>query len=282
MNQDFIKVLSPGQVFFDYGPVSMVVTISKSGSDDTALCRSAFSVIDNCLRELKPALPVLRSYPPKVDASKLSGIAAVMADAVLKTNDLWLTPMAAVAGAVSDAVADFLQAKGAKKVTANNGGDIALRLSIGEVLKLGIVYDMKNPGGVNRIVSLSPELEIGGVATSGLGGRSFTTGIASGVTVFSSRCADADALATLLADRSRINSPAVKTCLAGNLDPDSDIADLSVVLAVDDLTLAEKNRALEQVLQEAEKQYRRGGLLACIATVQGQTVCFDPKQLLTE
>lgn len=277
-----MKVLRPGQVFFDYGPVSMVVTASKSESDDTKLCFSAFSVIDHCLRELRPTLPILRCYPPNVDASKLSGIAAGMADAVLKTKDPWLTPMAAVAGSISDAVADFLQEKGALKATANNGGDIALRLSPGETLKLGVLYDMSKPGGVNQVIRLTHEHGIGGVATSGLGGRGLTMGIASGVTTFSPRCADADALATLLANRSRIDSPAVKSCLARTLDPDSDIADLPVVLSVGELTSAEKNRALEQVLAEAEIQYRKGTLLACIATVQERTVCFDPAHLLSE
>lgn len=204
-----------------------------------------------------------------------------MARAVLRTGDPWLTPMAAVAGTVADAVADFLFAQGAEKVTANNGGDIALRLAPGQSLGLGVLYDLER-GGVDRVVHLTAEKGVGGVATSGLGGRSLTTGIASGVTVFSRRCAQADALATLLADRSCIDSPAVHTRLAGELDPDSDIADLPVVVSVEPLSREEKERALEQVLREAEEQYRRGNLLACIATVQGVTVTYDPNGILEE
>ena len=89
-------------------------------------------------------------------------------------------------------------------------------------------------------------------------------------------------LATLLADRSCIDSPAVHTRLAGELDPDSDIADLPVVVSVEPLSREEKERALEQVLREAEEQYRRGNLLACIATVQGVTVTYDPNGILEE
>ena len=133
---------------------------------------------------------------------------------------------------------------------------------------------------MDRVVRLTPEKGVGGVATSGLGGRSLTTGIASGVTVFSARCARADALATLLADRSIIDSPAVHTCRAGELDPDSDIADLTVVTGVDPLTEEEKAKALSQVMAEAELQYERGGLIACIATVQGRTAVFDPGKIL--
>lgn len=280
MEEDTIRVLGPGQVFFDYGPVSMVVTaLGSEGEGDTQLCRSAFPVIDDILRELGPAVLYLRRYPAQVDPDELSGTARVMAEAVLATGDPWLTPMAAVAGSVSDAVADYLQSRGAVKVTANNGGDIALRLAPGQSLGLGVLYDLEK-GGVDRVVRLTPEKGVGGVATSGLGGRSLTTGIASGVTVFSARCAQADALATLLADRSIIDSPAVHTCRAGELDPDSDIADLTVVTGVDPLTEEEKAKALSQVMAEAELQYERGGLIACIATVQGRTAVFDPGKIL--
>ncbi len=274
-----MRVLAPGQVFFDYGPVSMVVSAQRNGAGDTELCRSAFGVIDGCLKELRPVLEILRRYPGRVNPDELRGLPEVMARAVIDTADPWLTPMAAVAGSVSDAVADYLQSQGAEKVTANNGGDIALRLAPGQSLTLGVVYDLAG-GAVDRAVRLTPESGVGGVATSGLGGRSLTTGIASGVTVFSARCAKADALATLLADRSYIQSPAVHTVLAGELDPDSDIADQYVVTGVDTLTEAEREQALHQVLTEAQSQYQRGGLLACIVTVQGKTICFDPENIL--
>lgn len=281
MTADVMQNLKPGQVFVDFGPVSMVITASRNGEGDTQLCRAAFPVIAACLEDLRPSLEMLRRYPPQVELEQLTGAGETMARAVLRTGDPWLTPMAAVAGTVADAVADFLFAQGAEKVTANNGGDIALRLAPGQSLGLGVLYDLER-GGVDRVVHLTAEKGVGGVATSGLGGRSLTTGIASGVTVFSRRCAQADALATLLADRSCIDSPAVHTRLAGELDPDSDIAGLPVVVAVDPLGREEKERALDQVLREAEAQYRRGNLLACIATVQGVTVTYDPNGILEE
>lgn len=281
MTADVMQNLKPGQVFVDFGPVSMVITASRNGEGDTQLCRAAFPVIAACLEDLRPSLEMLRRYPPQVELEQLAGAGETMARAVLRTGDPWLTPMAAVAGTVADAVADFLFAQGAEKVTANNGGDIALRLAPGQSLGLGVLYDLER-GGVDRVIHLTAEKGVGGVATSGLGGRSLTTGIASGVTVFSRRCAQADALATLLADRSCIDSPAVHTRLAGELDPDSDIADLPVVVSVEPLSREEKERALEQVLREAEEQYRRGNLLACIATVQGVTVTYDPNGILEE
>lgn len=274
-----MREISPGQVFFDYGPVSMVVSARRGGRGDTKLCACAFEVIDDCLKELRPMLGVLRLYPDDIDPEKLRGLPQVMARAVIQTGYRWLTPMAAVAGSIADAVADYLEREGAEKVTANNGGDIAIRLAAGQSLNLGVVYDL-SAGNVSQTVRLTDKSGIGGVATSGLGGRSLTTGIASGVTVFSRRCAEADALATLLADRSIILSPAVHTVLAVELDPDSDIADQRVVVCVDTLTEEEKAGALRQVLEEAEQQYQRGSLVACIATVQGKTVTFDPQRIL--
>lgn len=274
-----MRELAHGQVFFDYGPVSMVVSATRNGERDVALSKSAFDVIDGCLKELRPVLDVLRRYPGRVDPDGLRGLPEVMARAVIDTGDPWLTPMAAVAGSVADAVADYLESQGAEEAIANNGGDVAIRLAPGESLNLGVVYDLTT-GKVNRAVHLTSESGVGGVATSGLGGRSLTTGIASGVTVFSARCAKADALATLLADRSCIDSPAVHTVLAAELDPDSDIGDQRVVVKVDPLTEEEREKALAQVLAEAELQYQKGGLLCCIATVQGKTVCFDPKGIL--
>lgn len=279
MEDEAVRILTSGQVFFDYGPVSMVVTAKRGGMEDTELCRSAFPVVEACLGELRSGLAELRRYPPEVRPENLSGTALVMARAVMNTGDPLLTPMAAVAGSLSDAVADYLQTQGAEKAVANNGGDVAVRLGEGESLSLGIVYDILSTG-VDQVVHLTAGKGIGGVATSGLGGRSLTTGIASGVTVFSKRCADADALATLLADRSYIPSPAVHTQLAGTIDPDSDIADLQVVTGLESLSGEEKTRALEQVMAEAELQFQTGSLLACIATVQGSTTFYDPKDLL--
>lgn len=281
MESNVAQELNPGQVFFDYGPVSMVVHATRNGAGDTELCHSAFPIIDGCLRELQPCLEMLRRYPPRVETEKLFGTPLIMARAVLDTGDRYLTPMAAVAGSVADAVADYLQSQGAEKVTANNGGDVAVRLAPGQCLNLGLLYDLSKESGVNRVVRLLPEHHVGGVATSGLGGRSLTTGIASAVTVFSAKCANADALATLLANRSRIESAAIRTCKAAELDPDSDIADLSVVVGVEPLTQAEKTQALDQILDEAQRQYARGGLRACVATVQGYTVYFDPKRILS-
>ena len=89
---------------------------------------------------------------------------------------------------------------------------------------------------------------IGGIATSGLGGRSFTCGIMESVTVLAKSCAVADAFATSLANGSYIDSPAVVRGLARLIDPDTDIPDLMVTESVGRLTPQEVHQSMQQVL----------------------------------
>lgn len=277
--QECVRELESGEIFIDYGPVSMVVSAKRQGKKDRDLSKTAIDVVEACLRELGAALHLVKRYPKDIRKEDLQGLPLEMYRAVLATGCESLTPMAAVAGAVSDRVADALFARGADKVFANNGGDIALRLTPGEGINIGLVHDLSGNPKVDGQIYVAANTQIGGVATSGLGGRSFTRGIADSVTVFSRSCIQADAAATLLANSSYLPIDAVKRVKAGELVPDSDIADLEVVLSVGELKEQEKERALTQILEEAERQYQRETLLACIASVQGKTAVFDPLHL---
>lgn len=113
------------------------------------------------------------------------------------------------------------------------------------------------------------------MCTSGLGGRSLTRGIAGGVTVFSRRCALADACATHIANCSYIESPRVHTCLAGEIEPESDIASLRIVTAVEPLLPEEKKRGLMQVYEETERQWKNGNLVRVYADIQGERLTFE-------
>lgn len=265
---DFLHTLPDGRVFVDYGPVSMVITARRQGSPFPALAEAAFPLIESSLAEISAALPVLRQPSGTGNFSGLEGLPRVMAEAVLAAGEATLTPMAAVAGTVADAVADWIFARGADSVAVNNGGDVALRLGPGQQMRMGILPELD--GRITQVVTLRAEDGIGGVCTSGLGGRSLTRGIASAVTVFSGRCAVADACATHLANCSYVASPRVHTCLAGELEPQSDIAGLRVVRQVEPLEEAELRQGLEQVRREAQRQTERGNLLYAAADIQGR------------
>ena len=266
------RILEDGRVFFDYGPASMVVTARRGDEELSALAAAAFPFLRDSLAEIAEALPILRQFPEGMDYSELTGLPRVMAESVVAAGEPTLTPMAAVAGTVADAVADWLFARGADLVAVNNGGDVALRLGEGRSIRMGILPDLN--GRVTNVVEIRAEDGIGGVCTSGLGGRSLTRGVAGGVTVFSRRCALADACATHIANCSYIESPRVHTCLAGDIEPESDIASLRIVTAVEPLLPEERKRALAQVRQEAARQAGRGNLVRVFADIQGERLAF--------
>lgn len=267
---DFLHTLPDGRVFVDYGPVSMVITARRQGSPIPALAEAAFPLIEDSLAEISAALPVLRQPSGTGDFSGLEGLPRVMAEAVLAVGEETLTPMAAVAGTVADAVADWIFARGADMVAVNNGGDVALRLGPGQQMRMGILPELD--GKISQVVTLRAEDGIGGVCTSGLGGRSLTRGIANAVTVFSGRCAIADACATHIANCSYVDSPRVHTCLAGEIEPESDIAALRIVHQVEPLEEAELRQGLEQVRREMQRQ--RENLLYAAADIQGRRLWF--------
>lgn len=272
-NPDAIRVLEDGRVFFDYGPVSMVLMAKKEGKMLPQLCIDSFSIVEKLLAELAGDLPRLRQYPGLITEDGLSPVGKQMYRTVLSVEEPTLTPMATVAGAVSDTVADWIFSRGAELAVVNNGGDIALRLKEGQSLKMGIVSDLAS-GRMDDIIEIHASDGIGGVCTSGLGGRSLTRGIANSVTVFAKRCIQADACATHIANCSYIDSEQVLTVPAGQEDPGSDIADLTIVKAVGHLTENEIAKGLSQIEAETQRQFRKGNLLKLAADIRGHKYRF--------
>lgn len=272
-NNDELYRLPDGRVFVDYGPVSMVITARKDGKMAPELADGVLKPIREALSQLAGVLPRLRAYSGSLDPSDLSGLARRMADATLAVAESTLTPMATVAGAMADLAAQWIWQKGADTVIVNNGGDIALRQKAGGSIRMGILPDLGN-GQVDTVVAIRAEEGIGGVCTSGLGGRSLTRGIAGGVTVFSRDSLQADACATHIANTSYVESPRVHTCLAGELDPGSDIAALTVVTQVDPLTEEEIRQGLSQMRREMERQREMGNLIKAAADIQGRKLYF--------
>jgi ApbE superfamily uncharacterized protein (UPF0280 family) len=187
----------------------------------------------------------------------------------METPDL--TPLAAVAGATSDVVADFLSEQGATKIICDNGGDIAVRLQEGEEVRVGIKteIDARDPAYLLRIRA---GMNIGGVTTSGLGGRSFTKGIASAVTVVAENAALADAAATVIGNATLVEDPAIKRCLPETIYPDTDIPGEYVTAEVGELSLQKIEDALQQGLREALQIERRGHIRGAFIAVKRQTV----------
>jgi ApbE superfamily uncharacterized protein (UPF0280 family) len=157
---------------------------------------------------------------------------------------------------------------------ANNGGDIAIHLAPGETLEIGVAGDLSHGDipAMNGRITLRAGDGVGGIATSGRGGRSFSLGIADSVTVLAASSAEADAAATLIANAVNVDSPAVRRSPAAELDPDSDLGDRLVTVDVGPLGAGEVRAALDSGRRRAE-DYRRAGLIAAAALMlKGETL----------
>ncbi len=271
--KDAIRILEDGKVLIDYGPVTMTVSAYKKTVPATKLCQEAFQIVETILKELKRDLPILRQYAPAINDKELGRAGKKMLLAVRLTNNPKMTPMAAIAGTVADLTADWIYRQGATKVVVNNGGDIALRLDKEEEATVGILPDLLNPR-ISKVFRIKKSDRIGGIATSGLHGRSLTCGIANSVSVFAENSSIADAMATQIANSSYINSPNITVKKAAQVDPDSDIADQEVVVCVGKMTKEEIQRSLCNVKDTAKFLKEKGCISFAAADVGGEIVYY--------
>jgi len=223
-----------------HGPIDLV--IGADGERDRAF-RAATLRFATVLDELVAELPLLRQ-PVTPEAPLPQGAIARRMDAAVRPHCAqFVTRMAAVAGAVAETVLEAMVSDARlSRAWVNNGGDIALHLSPGTEVTIGIAGLDKTPlGGVR----LRASDRVGGIATSGMGGRSQTLGIADSVTVLARTAASADAAATLIANAVDLpGHPAISRCPATDLRPDSDLGNLPVTTGRGPLTRAEIDRAL--------------------------------------
>ena len=184
----------------------------------------------------------------------------------------FITPMAAVAGAVADeAMAALLQAAPLRRAFVNNGGDIALHLSPGESFRVGLIDRPDKPGLFATTIITAAD-GIGGIATSGWRGRSFSLGIADAVTVCAATAVQADAAATIIANAVDLpGHKAIHRVPANNLQPDSDLGGRPVTRHVGALRVEEVARALAAGVAWAETLIRSGLIIAAAIHCQGST-----------
>lgn len=247
-----ITVLAEDRVFLDCGPVQMTMMGRSQGRAMTEELQKAAEYVVKILSELAAVQKQAKDIMilDEQDLSPYPISLQLMIEAVLASGDRTLTPMAAVAGTFADRTADWLVEKGADKVMVNNGGDIAIRLLGQEKTTLGLMPSI-SAREFSHVVTISAGDGVGGVATSGLGGRSFTKGIASAVTVFAKNARTADACATLIANHCLTEDPAIVRMPAELLDPNTDIAGHSVTVKIGTLRPESKRKALENGVRKA-------------------------------
>lgn len=236
--------LGSGFLHLQDGPIDLVIAAEGPGS--TTAEHAACSAFDGMLSRLVEELAVLRrpidGPRPTVDHP----IARRMIDAVWRHRDTFVTPMAAVAGAVADDIlaAMITAAPGLRRAWVNNGGDISLHLGAGERFEVGLVRRPDTPelAGRATVAATGP---VRGIATSGRHGRSLSLGIADAVTVLAADAASADVAATLIANAVDLpEHPSIRRVPAHDEDPDSDLGDRMVVRAVGPISSSETAAAL--------------------------------------
>jgi ApbE superfamily uncharacterized protein (UPF0280 family) len=245
-----------------------------------AAYRQAAAAFEGLLEGLVAELPVLRRPVGAMKPGVQGPVARRMVEAVWPHRAVFVTLMAAVAGAVADHLLHhMLQGRRLTRAYVNDGGDIALHLAPGAALTLGAVAEIEQPrvDGLLRITAADP---VRGVATSGRGGRSFSLGIADGVTVLARDAAAADAAATLVANAVDLDHPAIERRPAIELDPDSDLGDRPVTLSVGPLPPDAVEAALAAGMAEAERMRARGLIVAAGLWLQGSFRSAGPLPVL--
>lgn len=263
--------LSGGRQHLQHGPIDLVIEAWGERAEVAAAYEQAWQRFQDILETLVAELPVLRAPLGEVYPLARGPVARRMVAAVWPHRDVFVTPMAAVAGGVADEMLEALCAgRQLRKAYVNDGGDIALHLAPGERLEAGIVADPLR-GTLAGAASFASGDPARGIATSGWRGRSLSLGIADAVTVLARTAAMADAAATLVANAVIAEHPAIRRLPARQVKEDSDLGDLPVTVSVGTLPPAAVDAALDCGLDAALALRARGLVHAAHLALQGVT-----------
>jgi uncharacterized protein len=242
------------------GPIDLIVEASGTVNEVRLADRAAAERFVSVLDELCEELPLLRQVA-RTDAPPAAGVIAKRMQAAVTPycEQTFITPMAAVAGAVAEEILkNMTSAAKLSRAYVNNGGDIALHLCRGERFVVGMVERPERPSLFGK-VELHAAEPVRGIATSGWRGRSFSLGIADAVTVLADSAAAADAAATIIANAVDLpGHPHVTRVPACDLAPDNDLGHHLVTQAVGELSCDEIWVALDAGVAVAESLLSRG------------------------
>jgi hypothetical protein len=258
--------LPDGRLHLQHGPIDLIIEAFGAREEVETAYRQAIDRFGDILPTLVRELPTLRQ-PVGTAYPLLQGpVARRMAEAVWPHRTEFITPMAAVAGAVADEMLQaMLAGRTLGKAYVNDGGDIAIHLAPGHSLRAGIFAQ-----ALDGAVTLTHDRPVRGIATSGRGGRSFSLGIADSATVLARTAAAADAAATLIANAVNVDHPAIERRPACELDPDSDLGELPVTVLVGDLPRDAIDEALDRGLEEARRLRLLGLIDSAAISLRGE------------
>jgi uncharacterized protein len=266
---------------FTHGPIDIVIGADGEADAVHAAHEAAWQRFQPLLDELVAELPLLRR--PINGPNVLRGaVACRMWHACVQFSADYITPMAAVAGAVAQELIACYRRPGVRRAWVNNGGDIALHLCAGEQVRVGLFADLArlDDGALLRAMQgrlaldgtfiVRAEDGVRGVATSGWRGRSFSLGIADSVTVLAGDAAGADAAATVIANAVNVDAPGIQRAPANELRDDTDLGTLAVTVDVPALPAEAVRQALDRGAACAHALRLRGQIVAAALVCQRQ------------
>ena len=262
-----IAMLDEETILAECGPMRLAIRAWQNSRPQIALCRQAAEASFAYLEAVAKHRAVLSDFPGNIKALPENELAQRMIESVRAIGDMDLTPMAAVAGTIADAVADWLFGRGLTKVVVDNGGDIAIRLASGETATVGIRPRI-DCLDISHIADLNDRRSSWGVTTSGRGGRSFTRGIASAVTVIAESASIADAAATAIANACFVEDSSIVQMSAEQMDPNTDLKGLAVTIDVGPLSIAKKIEAVQTALSKADTFCRKECIVGALIVLE--------------
>ena len=272
-------MLPGGRLHLQHGPIDLVIEAWGERHEVAAAYEQAWQRFQDVLETLVAELKTLRTPVGAAYPLARGPVACRMVAAVWLHREVFITPMAAVAGSVADEMLAALCAgRRLDKAYVNDGGDIALHLAANQRFDTGIVADPRCPV-LDGSVDVDSSDPVRGIATSGWRGRSQSLGIADAVTVLARTAAMADAAATLVANAVNVEHPAIRRLPARQVKEDSDLGELPVTVAVGPLPVEAARAALDSGLRVAEALRGRGLLHAAFLSLQQQTQVLGVQKL---
>ena len=267
---------------FQHGPIDLVIGADGDAAAVASAHEAAWQRFEQVLPELVQELPLLRqAVSSKATDCPLKGpVARRMWQACRPFAMDFITPMAAVAGSVAQEIIACYQRPGIARAWVNNGGDIAMHLTPGQSLKVGLYADiarldvaqLQDQLLLDGQFSVQAAIPVRGVATSGWRGRSFSMGIADSVTVLARTAAQADAAATVIANAVNVNDARVQRAPAASLKDDSDLGQRLVTTGVPPLAPALVLQALQAGLATARALQSEGLIYSALLVCQQQAL----------
>jgi len=276
------KLLDAQRWHFQHGPIDLVIRADGDAAALASAHAAAWQRFEQVLPELVQELPQLRLAVSSTPADcPLQGpVARRMWQACKPFANDFITPMAAVAGSVAQEIIACYQRPGIARAWVNNGGDIAMHLTPGQSLKVGLYADiarldvaqLQDQLLLDGQFSVNAAMPVRGVATSGWRGRSFSMGIADSVTVLARTAAQADAAATVIANAVNVNDACVQRAPAASLKDDSDLGQRLVTTGVPPLAPALVLQALQAGLATARSLQNKGLIYSALLVCQQQAL----------